>query len=161
MMYKPLAFANEFIRKAGPIGAEHMKLQKLVYMSYGWWLAFHDEPILDESPQVWAHGPVLKSLYHILKTYGRTPIQHIQKDNPFSPAPLVADDDEEVCNLISWIWERYGGHSAFYLSALAHKADTPWEKAARKYDFRVPYDTEIPVDIIKDHYRKLAVGGLA
>lgn len=61
--YHPLAFANEFILKAQPAGVEHMKLQKLVYYSYGWWIAYHEEPILTEPPQVWRYGPVFVSLY--------------------------------------------------------------------------------------------------
>lgn len=38
--YTPLAVANCFLEKFGENGGiEHMKLQKLVYFSYGWWLA--------------------------------------------------------------------------------------------------------------------------
>lgn len=70
--YTPLAFANEFIVKAGPSGVVHMKLQKLVYMCYGWWLVAHDEPIINEAPQVWKHGPVFKSLYSVLATHGHS-----------------------------------------------------------------------------------------
>ncbi len=58
--YKPLAFANAFIAKAGASGVEHMKLQKLTYISYGWWLVYHEQPIMTEGPQVWKYGPVFK-----------------------------------------------------------------------------------------------------
>jgi uncharacterized phage-associated protein len=64
--YKPLAFANAFIRKAPNLGVEHMNLQKLTYISYGWWLAYHDAPILNEGPKVWKFGPVFNSEYHAL-----------------------------------------------------------------------------------------------
>jgi uncharacterized phage-associated protein len=56
--------------KAWPDGAEHMKLQKLVYYAYGWWLLYHSEPIMTEPPEVWRHGPVFSSMYHALKHHG-------------------------------------------------------------------------------------------
>lgn len=153
--YKPIAFANEFIQKSDPSGIEHMKLQKLVYCSYGWWLAYHDDPILSEEPQVWAHGPVFKSLYHALKHHGRTPITQLQKDMPFQPIPRVDDGDTEVCSLLDWIWERYGSKTAFYLSDLTHQAGSPWQTIAADYNFRVPSNTSIPAETIKKHYREL------
>jgi len=153
--YKPIAFANEFIQKSGAAGIEHMKLQKLVYCSYGWWLAYHDDPILSEQPQVWQHGPVFKSLYHALKHHGRAPINKLQKDIPFQPFPRVDDGDVEVCELLDWIWERYGAKTAFYLSDLTHRAKSPWYTVASSYHFLVPPDTPISTEIIKQHYRGL------
>jgi uncharacterized phage-associated protein len=47
-----------------------MKLQKLVYYAYGWWLLYHSEPIMTEPPEVWRHGPVFSSMYHALKHHG-------------------------------------------------------------------------------------------
>jgi len=152
--YKPIAFANEFIQKADPPGVEHMKLQKLVYCSYGWWLAYHDDPILSEEPQVWAHGPVFKSLYHVLKTHGRTPIKQLQNE-PFQPIARVDNGDAEVCSLLDWIWEQYGSKTAFYLSDLTHKDGSPWQMVAASYNFRVPSNTSIPKDVIQKHYREL------
>lgn len=155
--YKPLAFANEFIAKSGGSGAEHMKLQKLTYLAYGWWLAFYDDPILAEEPQVWTHGPVFKSLYFVLKTYGRTPIKDLQTDGPFGRILRVDDGDAEVSALLDWIWSRYGSKTSFYLSDLTHQSGSPWRQVAEQYDFKVPLDTPISVEIIKKHYKELAV----
>jgi uncharacterized phage-associated protein len=155
--YRPLAFANEFIVMSRPDGAEHMKLQKLVYIAYGWWLAFHDKPILSEQPQVWTHGPVFKRLYHTLKHFGRRSIESTQRETPFEAPPRVHDGDEEVHQLLDWVWERYGAQSSFALSDLTHRPGSPWRQVATRYNFKVPQDTHIPVDVIRDHYRKLAV----
>jgi hypothetical protein len=65
--YRPLALANEFIVMSASRGAEHMKLQKLVYFAYGWWLTGHSDRITTEPPQVWKFGPVFESLYHELR----------------------------------------------------------------------------------------------
>ncbi len=149
--YRPLAFANEFISMhARRGGTEHLKLQKLTYLAYGWWLAYHDEPILSEAPQVWAHGPVFKSLYHALKHFGRTPITVPQRETPFSEAPRVDQGDQEVLGLLEWIVNRYGERSAYDLSELTHQPDSPWRKVAAEHSFVVPRDTDIPVEAVAE-----------
>lgn len=154
--YSPLAFANEFIGKSGPSGVVHMKLQKLVYLCYGWWLVEHDAPILDEAPQVWRHGPVFASLYDALKGFGHAPISTMQR-RFFSEVPdRVDDDDQESVDLIEWVWQRYGRYDQFYLSNLTHQPNTPWHKTAKAYQFRVPMSTDIPLTTIQDHFKAIA-----
>jgi uncharacterized phage-associated protein len=153
--YQPLAIANEFIGRSGGGGSEHMKLQKLVYISYGWWIAYQETPLCIEQPEVWRHGPVFPSLYHALKNYGRDCITILQGD-PFGSPPRVDDDDGLVIGLIDWVWSRYGEKSAFYLSDLTHQPDTPWQTIAKKNNFRVPFHTTIPDEVIRDHYLQLA-----
>lgn len=151
-LYEPLAFGNEFIKLAGPNGCEHMKLQKLVFLAHGWWLAFHSDAALNEEPQVWTHGPVFKTMYHALKHHGRSPIRYTEKRQPFAPAPLISDGDAEATECINWVWGRYGKHDAFYLSDLTHKQGSPWEQVARQHNFRVQHDTSIPNELIKNYY---------
>jgi uncharacterized phage-associated protein len=154
--YTPLAFANEFILKSAPAGVEHMKLQKLVYIAYGWWLSVYDEPVLNEAPEVWKHGPVFQSLYHMLKEHGRTPICHPQSSS-FNRSPdRVDDNDDEVLSLIDWVWSKYRHLSSFALSDLTHEKGSPWQKTVEQFGYRVPFNTEISLELIKEHYRKLA-----
>jgi uncharacterized phage-associated protein len=154
--YRPLALANQFISLSGSSGLEHMKIQKLVYISYGWWLAYQPNLLLNEQPQVWKHGPVFASLYNVLKEFGRREITTKQTDNPFMLPPEIDDSDSLVDNLINWIWQRYGSKSAYELSDLTHQPGSPWEQVAREHNFRVPFHTEIPVQVIREHYRGLA-----
>lgn len=153
--YRPLAFANEFIVK-DPAGVEHMKLQKLTYIAYGWWLSAYDEPILDEAPEVWAHGPVFPSLYHALKEFGRMPICNPQRELFNRPAPAILDEDEDTAGLLQWVWDRYGHMTAFELSDLTHEPGSPWAQVAQEFKFKVPRHTPIPDEIIRDHYKGLA-----
>lgn len=154
--YTPLAFANEFIVKAAPVGVVHMKLQKLVYMCYGWWLVAHNEPIIDEAPQVWKHGPVFKSLYSVLATHGHSRIANTQT-RFFTQFPdRVDDDDHEAIRLIDWVWQKYRGFDQFYLSELTHKEGSPWYTTAQQHNFSVPYETFIPDDVISRHFREIA-----
>lgn len=154
--YRPIAFANEFILKAAPAGLEHMKIQKLVYLAHGWWLAFDDVPILSEDPQVWKHGPVFISLYNILSRFGRSHICNPQQDNPLLSPPRVDSDDEQALSLIEWIWRKYENDTAYDLSDFTHKKGSPWQQIAEEKNYLVPRHTVIPPDRIKRYFQSLA-----
>lgn len=154
--YSPLAFANEFIGKSDGIGVVHMKLQKLVYLCYGWWLVEHEASIINEAPEVWQHGPVFASLYDVLKGHGHTPIKTKQRYF-FNRVPDEVDlEDDDAHSLIDWVWQRYGNYDQFYLSDLTHQIDTPWYKTAAQHKFRVPAHTKISDAIIKEHFCGIA-----
>lgn len=154
--YTPLAIANRFIVSFGGHGGlEHMKLQKLVYFSYGWWLASHglqQERLTNEGPEIWKHGPVFDSLYRVLKTFGRTPISIPQSTGPFARPDEISPDDNEVASLISWIWARYGHLSSFALSDMTHMPGSAWHRVAVERNFSVPYHTAIPDTYILDEF---------
>ena len=90
--YKPLAVANEFIGLASPGGVDHMKLQKLIYLTLGHWLAEHEDSFLTEEPQVWQYGPVFGDLYQKLKNFRREPIAVPVRDPSSSNVPRVLPD---------------------------------------------------------------------
>lgn len=155
MPYTPLALANYFVHKHGKNASlDHMKLQKLVYNAYGWWLSHKHEPLTTEDPQVWKYGPVFYSLYHSLKPYGNSQIREPKARTPFEEPPIVEDEDAK--RFLDWIWERYGHLSAFALSDLTHKEGTPWHRTAKEHNFRVPPGTAIPKDYVRQEFRNLA-----
>ena len=161
--YTPLAIANEFIANFGsPTGIEHMKLQKLVYCAYGWWLASHEDEtrLTDEGPEIWKHGPVFSSLYSTLRIFGREPITHPQSRNPFEDPPKVGDD-REVVRLLQWVWSRYGHLSSFALSDMTHKPGTPWHRVAQENSWKVPFNTRIPDEYIREEFRSLMRDSIA
>lgn len=153
--YSPLALANEFIVLSGQDGAEHMKLQKLVYIAHGWWLSVNDDPILNEQPQVWRHGPVFPTLYHVMKEHGGARIRH-PKSALFNREPDRVKDNDDVCRLINWVWAKYHRMTGFMLSDLTHEEGSPWQLTAARYDYKVPRNTPIPNETIKAHYKRLA-----
>lgn len=157
--FTPLAVANCFLEKFGNTdGIEHMKLQKLVYCSYGWWLAAHGMDNLrftSERPEIWKHGPVFDSLYHTLKVFGHERITSPQSANPFAPAENIPSEDSQARAFVDWIWGRYGHLSGFALSDLTHKPGTPWYRIAAESDFSVAYNTAIPDKYIFEEFSKL------
>jgi uncharacterized phage-associated protein len=77
-MFPAAAVANAILDKAQaespPVAIDHMKLQKLVYITHGWHLAVTGEPLIEEVVYAWPYGPVIPPLYHQLKGCGARPI---------------------------------------------------------------------------------------
>lgn len=157
--YDPIVVANTFLAQhAAPgRGIDHLKLQKLVYCSYGWWLTTDEQvtPLCTEPPQVWPYGPVFASLYRQLRLFGSDPIEGPVSPGPFQEAQFVDSDDDQVRHLIDWVWSRYGRLSSFYLSELTHKSGTPWQLTAQKYNYRVPEGLPVPDDLIRKEFLSL------
>ena len=167
--YLPLAIANTFIERFAPAAdIEHMKLQKLVYCAYGWWLAtqgMNAPRLTTEGPQIWQHGPVFNSLYQTLKVYGRQSITSAQSQTPFQPPLTVNADDADAHTLINWVWARYGHLSGLALSDMTHKPGSPWYRMAQENGFRIARNTPINDQYIYDEFQGLitnpAMGNIA
>jgi uncharacterized phage-associated protein len=71
------AVANWFIKKSIDMDKPmtHMKLQKLVYMAYGWYYACYEIPLFGNDIVAWKHGPVVPSLYAVFKDNGQLPVK--------------------------------------------------------------------------------------
>jgi uncharacterized phage-associated protein len=155
--YTPLALANAFLSRHGNEGGiDHMKLQKLVYYAYGWWLAYEAEPLLTEGPELWKHGPVFSSLYSALAPRRSIRISAPQQASPFSPPPMVPEDDQQTNGLIDWVWGRYGQFGAFALSDMTHAKGTPWQIEAERQGYRVAQHHRIPDALISECFKKEA-----
>jgi uncharacterized phage-associated protein len=154
--YRPIVLANAFILRALPDGAEHMKLQKLVYYAHGWWLRYHADSIISEAPQVWQFGPVFQSLYHALKHHGRSAITGLQNDVPFGLPPEIDDTDADARQLVAFVWSRYGGLSSFELSNRTHAPGSAWHAVAEEHNWSVPHGTPIPVRAVKQEIEREA-----
>lgn len=120
-----------------------LKLLKLVYISYGWYLAFKDgQQLVSEKPQAWANGPVFPELYHEIKEFGKSAIK-----TPITTSRISKEISEEDSMFLDRIWEIYGNKDGIYLSAITHTPDTPWSEIYPR-----GYNLEIPDELIKKHY---------
>jgi uncharacterized phage-associated protein len=154
--YDPVAVANFFIQKSNSTGIEvtPMKLLKLVYISHGWSLGLLNQPLINEAVEAWKYGPVIESLYHDLKEYGRERVtKSISKSDwrsftPFSVTPTIPETDELTLKLLNKVWDAYGNMSGLGLSAITHEPGTPWSLTSP--------GGIISQDLIKAHYRELA-----
>ena len=75
MSYKSVTIANYFIENFRSNDLTPMKLIKLTYLAYCWYLALSNKDrLINEKAQAWDFGPVFPSLYRELKSYGRRTI---------------------------------------------------------------------------------------
>lgn len=105
------------LESIGPMTA--MKLQKLVYYSQAWHLAWEDEPLFQEDIQAWANGPVVYSLYD--EHRGMFEVSNWRWGNS---AELTRAEQETIDAVL----DAYQQYSAHELSEMTHRED-PWRRA--------------------------------
>lgn len=144
MAYPTVAIANAFISRAqnGLIpDLSPMKLQKLMFYAQSWHLKIYDEPLFDDFFAKWQYGPVIPSLYHEMKSYGASSINHLISTidgNGWNPSnlnvqfvtPVVPANDFRTNQLIDKIISVYGSLRATQLSALTHMEGTAWSQTS-------------------------------
>lgn len=177
MAYEPAAIANYFIEVAEKNGESltPMKIQKLVYFSHGWHLAFTDMELIDEPVQAWKFGPVIKSLYHDMKSYGNigvdSPLRRLRRNSSVPEAksgsiddifkqfefyvPELRADDEYTKPLLDEIWKIYSRFTASQLSNMTHEPGSPWSTVVAQFNGDPPPNTSIPTPLIKEYFVSL------
>lgn len=146
MLYSPSTVANYFVKRYSKLGAlTPMKLIKLTYVSYGWYLALTDgKRLLNESPEAWDYGPVFPTLYESLKKYGKV---EVNEPIPYTSTEIISSEDAAF---LDKIWEMYGDFDGVYLSALTHKDGTPWSET-----YIAKANIKIPDALIRAHYEPM------
>ena len=148
--------ANLFLDRFGRESAlTHMKLQKLVFFADGWNAGFKGSRLLEEAPEVWRYGPVYHSLYNALSGRGNNAVHGLIKATPFTD-PVINPGNDDISKLVDWIWGKYGQISAVRLSDMTHAIGTPWHTMAVRHNFKVPFNLQIPDDVMREYFRKLA-----
>ncbi|MFO0851363.1 MAG: DUF4065 domain-containing protein [Gemmataceae bacterium] len=175
-MISPKTVANFFFDTAmreGNLTVSPMKMQKLVYYAHGWHLGLADKPLIDEPVQAWPYGPVVPSLYQEFKHFGNGLITQPATDVRFVidgegatqlevVAPRVVESafsPDFMQKLMGKVWEIYRNYSAVQLSNETHKPGTPWDQIKARHGGRIPENTVIPNDMIRDYFRRAAAGG--
>lgn len=153
-MYSGTAIANYFIREHGPDPASDltlMKLVKLVYLSHGWHLGVYGVPLLDENAEAWQYGPVVPSVYHAAKHFGKRPITTLLPVE-FGSSQRSVDDFPQIQGFLDLMWDEYGQYSGLQLSALTHREGTPWDITWNKLGGKHSRAVQIPDNLIAEYY---------
>lgn len=167
--YSARAVANTLLTRAKELGINDitpMKLQKLIYYSHGWYLAFLEMPLIKEEIQAWKYGPVIQDIYSEFKDCGMAQIDRLATEISFENGdlelfrPIVDDTDEDAIKILSEVLRVYGKFTSVQLSNMTHSDGTPWSMVANKYKDELPKNIEIPNSLIKECFKsKLKVSG--
>jgi uncharacterized phage-associated protein len=161
MSYSPSAVANTFLhlgRQSRQV-IDPMKMQKLVYFAHGWHLGLNESPLISEPIEAWDYGPVVASLYRVLKPYGAGQILAPLED--FVPDPRdgfrvvnLAVEDQQTQQFMQRVLEVYGQRSALQLSEMTHRPDTPWTMIRNAYPGA--RGAVIPDSLMERYFKQLA-----
>jgi uncharacterized phage-associated protein len=112
-MLTALDVASYIKSSLGPL--DSYKLQKLVYFTQAWHLAWTGRPVFNEPFEAWPKGPVVRSVY---------------RENRYGIIPTVGGLDEETRSILDAVIDYYGEFNSEKLVALTH-ADAPWIEARK------------------------------
>ena len=155
--YSPKSIANGLLQRA--FNAKHptsqLKLQKLSFLSHGYYLAFTDVPLINELFEAWDYGPVCRDLYQEFREFGREPITRLATDVDWDtssvlPVPEPADDPV-ASKVMDYVTKTYGNVSPFALSELSHKEGWAWDRARKSDKFKLK-NIDISNDYIKEDF---------
>ena len=102
-----------------------MQAQKLTYFCHAWMLGLGHGPLFQDAVESWQYGPVIRALYHALKSHGGDRIAQ-----PLSEQPAVFTEREE--RIIKVIWRQYGQLDGVRLSRMTHATGSPWEQTYQR-----------------------------
>lgn len=127
------------------------KLQKLLYVAYGIYLAVRGERLTDEHPQAWPYGPVFPSTRNHLLDYNFT-------NNSMGSNDTTAQkfhEDTELNSLVDLVFRSFGRWTAGQLTTWSHEQGSPWEKTKCTPGFM--WGQTIPDEYIKEYFSKILV----
>lgn len=164
--YSSAAVVNWILSKAFSTNSiiDHMKLQKLVYFSHGWFLVKYNAPLIDEFIEAWRYGPVVPTVYHEYKKFGNSFIPNskyswmpelgVNNGKTVFVYKIIPPKDTNTVTLLDDIWSKYSQFNAKTLSDMTHKNHTlnPWKhywEMAERSNMR---SMDIPNDKIREYF---------
>ncbi len=101
-----------------------LALQKLLYISQGFYKAFTGDYLFQDDCEAWVHGPVYRKVYSKYKDHGYNPIE--EKGFEYGEMKLTTAEKELLDSIIRY----FGCYSGKVLKKMTH-TEEPW-RIARK-----------------------------
>lgn len=108
----------------------NMALNKILYFTHGWRLAFDHGPFYSQEFEAWPNGPVSPVIYHEFKQNRAEPIGNRAKimdietgESKVANYELTEEEETFTIRMISF----YGRREALTLSHMSHEKDAPWD----------------------------------
>lgn len=126
------------------------KVQKLLYIAYGIFLAVKESRLTNERPQAWPYGPVFPTTRNKLL---RVDLKTITKESDdFSDIK----NDEEINSLMDLVFDTFGDWTASQLTEWSHADGTPWQKISDSDGF--VWGDVIPDAYIMEYFKGMIDG---
>lgn len=114
-----------------------IKLQKLVYLVFGYYGGATNEALFDDRIEAWKYGPVVPTLYH--NGIVGPVLPKLEWEKNYQTQVIVVEK----------VIKQYGIRSDFELVGLTHGEGTPWKHVYLGGEMSI----EIPKQIIIEYYR--------
>jgi uncharacterized phage-associated protein len=124
-------------RGVGDIG--NTKINKLLYIVYGTFLALHKRPIINERPKYFPYGPVFPRVF---KAFDRL-------------TPIKFELCEDLKKVVTTVIETFKDFSAGKLSAWSHAEGSPWDEVKNKFGER--YGVELDDNKIYNYFKNSVI----
>lgn len=144
--------SDYIIRKCrlGGVSLNILKLQKLLYYSQAWHLAFGRGRLFNDTFQAWVHGPVNRTIYD--RFSDTKTLYSIVDDSDirssFNPESMDTAAKQHIDNVLD-VYARYSGTD---LEILTH-SEQPWTLARGGISELERCDTEIDDAVMASYYR--------
>lgn len=122
------------------------KMQKLLFYSQAWNLAWDEKPLFEENIEAWANGPVVRELYTIHQ--GTFSVA----EWPDGDKELLDKDEKETVDAVI---EGYGKLTGHEISEIV-KNEFPWLKARKGIPYHERGSSVIDLEDIYFYYAALA-----
>lgn len=125
------------------------KIQKLLFIVYGVFLAVKTERLIDEHPQAWPYGPVFPTTRNKLL---KLEFSNISWEEP---SLQTIHEDKEVLSLLGLVFRTYGANNAASLVEWTHQSGSPWTLTTKMPNFQ--WGDRIPDEFIYNYFNSIIV----
>jgi uncharacterized phage-associated protein len=140
------------LKSEGDIPLSNIKLQKLLYYTQAWHLAFTDnKPLFKGKFQAWIHGPVNRDIFDRFKDtkylYSEILLEDIIDKNI---SEILSEEEIKHINIVL---ENYAHFSGVQLEDMSHN-EAPWIKAREGYASNQRCEVNIDETFLGDFFRQ-------
>lgn len=130
----------------------HKKLQKMLYLSYGYYLASYNEnkdnitdELFENDFEAWVHGPVSPTIYNVYREAGYNSISKTKV------SPCIISD--KASKILYAVLEKYKKNDGDDLESLTH-TQKPWLNARGELDTIEPCSNRITTEDIFEYFKE-------
>ena len=133
----------------------NLRLQKLLYFSFGFCTVQQQEPLFHNPIEAWKYGPVVRVVWSEFKGAGKEPIKTRASYFDFANGRSALAHprlDLETAELVSSVYDDLRHLAPWTLSDLTHERGTSWDEVWNAPQGSVHLDGRISADRIRREF---------